>query len=194
MKSKVARILATALVFASGSVTAVQAQETSGLADARAEGLLVTTRATVESVNLDTRSVELRREDGELVTIDAGAEVRNLKQVKVGDLVEVDYYELMATVLEPSPTGVRERVESVERERAELGEKSAGTVTRTVEIVATVTAIDRKERLATLLGPERAMTVLVDEDVDLDSVTVGDDVRAIYKESIAIRVRSPEGR
>lgn len=185
-------VFAAVLILASVFGAAAQAQDSPGTADAGAEGLMVTTRATVESVDLNARSLELRREDGEVVTIDAGDEVRNLDQVKVGDIIEVDYYELMLTTLEPSPTGVRERIESIDREGAELGEKPAGAITRTIEIVATVTALDRKERLATLRGPENTITVLVDEDVDLGPVAVGDDVRAVYKESIAIRVRSPD--
>lgn len=161
---------------------------------ARAEGLLVTLTATVEAVDLKERTVDLRREDGEVVTIDAGDEVRNLDQVKVGDIVEVDYYEVMVTALEPSATGVRERIERVDTERAEPGEKPAGAVTRTVEIVSTVMALDVKERLATLKGPERTITVLVDEDVDLSEVKVGDDVRAVYRESIAVRVMAPTSK
>lgn len=168
--------------------------ETGETIPARAEGLLVTLTATVEAVDLKARTVDLKREDGEIVTIDAGDEVRNLDQVKVGDIVEVDYYEVMVTALEPSATGVRERIERVETERADPGEKPAGAVTRTVEIVATVTALDSKERLATLKGPESTITVLVDDDVDLTKIKVGDDVRAVYQESIAVRVMAPASK
>jgi hypothetical protein len=43
------------------------------------------TSATVESVYLPERLVSLRTEDGRLVAVVAGPEVRNLDQVKVGD-------------------------------------------------------------------------------------------------------------
>ena len=161
---------------------------------ARAEGMLVTVTATVEAVDLKARTVDLKREDGSMVTIEADDEVRNLEQVEVGDIVEVDYYEILVTALEPTATGVRERVERVETERAAPGEKPAGAVTRTVEIIASVVELDRENRLATLKGARETITVKVDEDVDLDKVKVGDDVRALYAETIAITVRKPEAK
>src|SRR4051812_10110913 len=44
-------------------------------------------KATVESVDMATRHVLLRNEDGSLQTITVGPEVRNLAQVKAGDRV-----------------------------------------------------------------------------------------------------------
>ena len=182
-------VAAAAMLIATSGVTA--ADET---VPARAEGLLVTVTATVEAVDLKARTVDLKREDGSMVTIEADDGVRNLEQVEVGDLVEVDYYEILVTALEPTPTGVRERIERVEAERAPLGEKPAGAVTRTVEIIASVMELDREGRLATLKGAEQTITVKVDDDVDLDKVKVGDDVRAVYSETIAITVRKPEAK
>jgi hypothetical protein len=50
-----------------------------------------TVSATVESVDLDKRIVELRRADGSVVRIPVSPEVRRLAEVKKGDTVAVQY-------------------------------------------------------------------------------------------------------
>lgn len=147
--------------------------------------------ATVERINRPTREVTLRRQDGSIVTIVAGQEVRNFDQIKVGDIVEAEIIEALAVVVEPASTQVRERRDSVSTSRARLGEKPAAQSTRTVEIVATVQDIDPVARLVTVRGALQTVTLKVAEDVDLSAIKRGDNVRAVYIESISIRVRSP---
>ena len=53
-------------------------------------------RATVETVDQQTRTVLLRGPTGALLTVHAGPEVRNLPQVKPGDQVVVRYAESVA--------------------------------------------------------------------------------------------------
>ena len=147
--------------------------------------------ATVERINRPTREVALRRHDGSLVTVVAGQEVRNFDQIKVGDIVEAEIIEALAVVVEPASTQVRERRDSVSGSRARPGEKPAAQTTRTVEIVATVQDIDPVARLVTVRGALQTVTLKVAEDVDLSAIKRGDNVRAVYIESISIRVRSP---
>jgi len=52
--------------------------------------------AVVESVDQRARMIVLRREDGSLVTMKLGPEVRNLAQVKPGDRVIVEHTEAVA--------------------------------------------------------------------------------------------------
>src|SRR5687768_7023595 len=60
---------------------------------------LVEIAATVEEIDQDTRMVTLRGSDGETVSFRAGDSVRNLAQVKKGDLVTASYYESIAVRL-----------------------------------------------------------------------------------------------
>src|SRR5512143_2267981 len=53
---------------------------------------VVTATATVKKVDQKSREVTLTLPDGSTKTIHAGPEVRNLAQVKAGDLVTVTYY------------------------------------------------------------------------------------------------------
>ena len=146
------------------------------------------TLATVESVDQTTREVTLRYPDGSLTTFVAGDEVRNLAQVKKGDIVLMDYFAGLAVALEPNGSGIRERREETAVTRAKLGEKPAGTVTKTLEVVATVEAIDPEARTVTLKGAKQTLTFKVADDIDLDKVSVGDDVVATYIESFAVSV------
>jgi len=56
----------------------------------------VTGIATVQSVNQKTRHVTLKDSEGKKLTIVAGPDVRNLAQVKKGDVLRVTYRESMA--------------------------------------------------------------------------------------------------
>src|SRR5580765_6476780 len=57
---------------------------------------LVTVTAKVEAIDLEKRLVTVRGPKGNVVEIEAGPEVRNLPQVKVGDMVVVRYQESIA--------------------------------------------------------------------------------------------------
>ncbi len=149
--------------------------------------------ATVQEVNQETRQVTLRAPDGSLSTFIAGDEVRNLAQVEAGDVVLVEYYQGLAVALEPGGSGIRERMESVELQRAEPGEKPGASLTTTIDVIARVEAVDSAARTVTLRGTERTVTLKVADDIDLAKVKVGDDVSARYVESFAVAVvPSPE--
>ncbi len=144
--------------------------------------------ATVEKINRSTREVTLRRHDDSRLTIVAGEEVRNFDQIRVGDLVEAEIIEALAVALEPANTQVRERREEISGYRARPGERPGASTTRTVEIVATVQEIDPKARLVTVRGALQTVQLKVDDKVDLSQIKRGDNVRAVYIETISIRV------
>jgi Cu/Ag efflux protein CusF len=146
------------------------------------------TIATVESIDQETREVTLRDPDGSLSTFVAGDEVRNLAQVKKGDVVLMEYFAGLAVALKPNGSGIREHRKEVAATRAKPGEKPAGTVTKTVDVVATVEALDPEARTVTLKGAKQTLTFKVSDDIDLNKVNIGDDVVATYVESFAVSV------
>lgn len=149
----------------------------------------VTATATVQAVDLEKRQVVLKGKGGKLHTIVVGEEVHNLPQIKVGDQVELTYYEALAVNLEKNaPGNITERKDAVTVERAEPGQKPAGMVRQDIEIVANVTTINSKTRKVTLAGPERTVTVKAPRDVDISQIKVGDQVRVNYVEALAIAV------
>jgi bifunctional DNA-binding transcriptional regulator/antitoxin component of YhaV-PrlF toxin-antitoxin module len=167
------------------------AQSVSTASSGPAAAVALKSTATVTKVNRKTREVTLKRADESLVTIVAGEEVRNFNQIKVGDIVETEVIEALAVVLEPAHTQVRERRESVAGSRAALGEKPGMKTTRTVEITAQVVAIDAKKREVTVRGAVQTVVLEAGEGIDLSPIKVGDNVRAVYIESLSIQVRSP---
>lgn len=148
-----------------------------------------TATATVEAVNKETREVTLKAEDGGKLTFKAGPEVRNFAQIHVGDKVTAKTFESLAIfVTPPGQTPSSSETESLER--AALGKKPSGSYTRTVDISASVEAVDLKNRKVTLRGPKgKTVTLDVGEQVKrLDKVKVGDIVAAEYTEIVEISV------
>lgn len=151
-------------------------------------GGVTSVAATVESVDKEHRAVTLKTADGDTVTINAGPEVRNFDQIDVGDKVTAEYFEALAMTLEKGGSGVQERVEQVSADRAAPGDKPAGSVTRTIDAVGTVRQVDREARLVFVEGTQGMVTLNIPESIDLDTVEVGDEIRARYLETVAISV------
>lgn len=147
--------------------------------------------STIEKIDAKTREVTLKRQDGSLVTIVAGDEVRNFAQMKVGDIVETEIVKAVAVALEPAHTQVRERRDTYSGARALPGEKPGAKTVHSVEVVGTVQAIDAKARQVTIKGAKQTVTLGVADDIDLSKVKVGDNVHAGYVESVSIQVKAP---
>ena len=149
----------------------------------------VTAAATVENVDQKTRHVTLRRPDGSKFGIVASPEVRNLGQVKKGDTVKIEYRQSIAYEVNKAGTGKPGVSASTNVTRAELGAKPGGTVTDTVTVRMTITAINKKAGEATLLGPDNESNVVkVRDPKNLDLVQVGDVVDLTYTEALALSV------
>lgn len=146
--------------------------------------------ATVVAIDAATRKVTLKDTDGEEVIFTAGPEVRNFDQVKRGDRVIVSYHEGFALAFGPKGSGLRERVETVDVDRAKLGEKPGVMITDSIAAVGTVMAIDAAHRKVTLKGAKHTVILEASEDVDLSEVNVGDEVEALYIKSYAVNVIS----
>ncbi len=189
MKSK---LLISALLALSVGVSAVQAsEEGSAAADKPAMGAasLITLNATVAAINQETREVTLKGEDGKETTITVGEEVKNLPQVKVGDQVNVAYYEsvdvevLSAEQAEPKAAAISAL------ETAQPGQKPAGTMATELSIVATIEAINKDSETVTLKGPEgNTKTVKVRNPENLEKVAVGDRVLITLTRAVAVDV------
>jgi len=144
--------------------------------------------ATVVSVDLDTREVVLRDEDGEAIRFVAGDEVRNLAQVEVGDRVVVEHSVGLLLMASPATGEGPMRADVLDVWRAELGQKPGVRIEHTAAAVGTVTAVDTDARTVTIRGVERTVGLEVSEEIDLDTISVGDEVNALFQESIAISV------
>ena len=148
--------------------------------------------ATVESVDMVTREVVLRGENGRLVTIIAGPEVRNLAQVKAGDRVVIDYTEALAVEI-ARPGDTRPPVASgTVAGRAEPGQRPGAAAGQMVRVRVRIDAVDTDAWTVTFTDPHGVThTVAVRDPGARDfvrTVRLGEQVDITYSEAFAIRV------
>jgi Cu/Ag efflux protein CusF len=144
--------------------------------------------ATVVAIDEQTRQITLKGSEGDEVTITAGPEVRNFDQIKRGDKVIMEYYQALAIALGPKGSGIRERVDMLDVERAKPGDKPAARMTKRIFALGTVESVDAKNNTVVLKGALKTVQMTVSEDVDLSKVKPGDEVEAVYTESFAVKV------
>lgn len=143
----------------------------------------------VKSIDRKTRTVVIKGANGNTLSIEAGKDVVNFNQIRLGDYVTLRYYQAAALNLKKvDNNGVRKRVEYVTTSRAAPGEKPSAKVTDNVEVIATVVAIDTKANTVTIEGVKRRIQLVVKDPALLQSLKVGDQVQATYTESVAISV------
>jgi hypothetical protein len=149
---------------------------------------LETVTAKVESIDLEKRLVTVRGPKGNAVEIEAGPEVRNLAQVKVGDMVVVRYQESIAFDLKKE-AGEPQAAAAGLVARAEPGEKPAAGGARVIVADVTIQAIDTKTMMVTVKGPKgNLFDVKARDPKRLESIKVGDQVRVTYTEALAVSV------
>jgi Cu/Ag efflux protein CusF len=142
--------------------------------------------ATVVSTDAANNAVTLRGARRNVVTVTVDPTVGDVSKLKPGDQVKVFYKEaLLLRADKVSTRGIRSRVDTVATTPASGG---VAATARSVEVVATVQKIDRKSRKVALRGPTRTVVVVAPPDVSLESLKVGDSVRADYVGATAIRV------
>jgi hypothetical protein len=150
-----------------------------------------TVTARVKSVDVASRKVVLVGSDGEEATIEAGEEVRNLAQLRPGDVVVAQYQEtLIAEVRKPTDEEKANPLEMVGgAERAALGDLPGAAGVQALRFVGTIAAIDKGTHMITFRNLNgKTLTVEAENPENLDKVKVGDPVVLIFAEAVAIGV------
>ena len=156
---------------------------------------VVTATATVKKVDQKSREVTLTLPDGSTKTIHAGPEVRNLAQVKAGDLVTVTYFGQLSFQVVRKGSGATPGVAIAEDAvRAEPGERPGAAGARVVTVTTTIKAIDKKAGTVTLAGIDGGEDVVVQarNPDNLNRVAVGDNVEITMTEAVGIDVSAPQ--
>jgi len=182
MKTLIAGTLAAALI----AGCAQRSTPPSGTS----EQLIVAT-ATVEEVNRDTRTVQLRGDaDGEVFVVTAGDAVRNFDQIEAGDRVEIDYYESVALdMAAPEDTG--EPITAVVTGRAPEGSLPAGIAATTTSLVVRLNSYDPNTALATFTTPDgiiRRAQVPPDLRTFVSQRNRGDRILVTLTEAVAVGI------
>jgi hypothetical protein len=166
------------------SLTYVQAQNSNGGA------VQETTTVTAKVISIDqtTRKVTVKTNDGKEYSFIAGDNVKNLAQVKKGDVITAAYTEAIAYQVRKhnKQTGV-EVTDAVGTAKA--GEKPAGAVVQQTTVAVTITAIDATIPSVTFKGPQgNVRTIKIKDPSKLQGVKVGDVVDITYTEALAVKV------
>ena len=153
-------------------------------------------RARIVEFDLKNRIAVLEDARGHILMADLPADVKGLDQVRVGDDLVFRYTAAVAARLEKAPRAgsIREHTETTERVSAAAGALPGTAGRRTVDILATITALNAKARTVTLRGATRTATLNVPQDVDMKGLKVGDDVRATIVEAAVLGVERPAAR
>jgi Cu/Ag efflux protein CusF len=152
-----------------------------------------TTKATATVVGVDAarRVVSLKTSQGRVVEMEAGPEVRNFDQIRVGDKVLAEYVRSLSLELKKNGAPTRGNTAQARTDRAPAGSKPAGTVSHEVTLLADVVKVDAKGRSVTLRGPKGNLVDLdISDPEQLKAIKVGDKVEAIYTEAVAVRLES----
>lgn len=147
-------------------------------------------RGTVVSVDKAKRAITVKGPKGNEKTLIAGEEVKNFDQIKAGDEIVLKYVEALLLELKKGGGGKVERTETEESARAKPGEKPAGVVGRQVTVTADVIALDAKNQMVTLRGPERTVELKIKDPEQFKNIKKGDQIQATYTEALAIGVEA----
>ena len=172
------------------AVTPAAAPAPAAAAAPRGETLVATVEATavVTAIDQKTREVTLKKEDGTEVTFVASEDVKNLAQVKKGDMLHVVYAEALAYEVRKGGTTAAPAT-AIAGGAAELGQRPAGALARQTTATVAITAIDPTVPSVTFQGPAgNTRTIKVLHPEKLEGVSVGDTVELTFTEALAIKV------
>lgn len=184
--------VAVALAFAAPTVSgqapsgavAVKATEPGKAALAEA----IQAAATVQAIDKAKRLVTLKGPEGNTFVVEAGPEVRNFDQIKVGDQVVARYIEAITLELKKGTGGIRERVEREGAAAAKPGERPGVAAGRQITAVADVVAVNAAKQTVRLRGVERTIDLKVRDPKQFALVKVGDQVEVTFTEAVALAV------
>lgn len=149
-----------------------------------------TVTATVMTINHETREVTVKTEDGEEHTFVASEDVKNLAQVKPGDVITATYGEALAYEVKKGGQ-VADIATVVGAGAAAPGSRPAGGIARQTTATVLITAIDPKLPSVTFKGPRgNTRTIKVLHPEKLEGVSVGDTVELTFTEAFAVKVEA----
>jgi hypothetical protein len=152
-----------------------------------------TVTSKVKAVDQKTRKVTLVSDDGTEVTFTADKKIKNLKQVKKGDVVTATLTEsLSARVMAPGEA-IPASAGGSTLATAPLGAKPAAYEGKEVYVVATVDAIDKPNMIVTLKDSSgNAFPVKAQKKENLDKIAIGDHIEIHAIKSLAVEVTTPK--
>jgi cold shock CspA family protein len=149
---------------------------------------LIHTSATIAGIDNTDRSVMIKAADGSENWIHVPQSVAGFDRLKMGDKVNVDYYQSLAISLAPS--GSKPSSSMTQAGANDLG---AGLKSREFKLSAKVVSVDQEANTVTFKGPKgRVRTVSVENPAlqsKLATLKPGQVVQFDYTEAVAADIR-----
>ncbi len=147
--------------------------------------------ASIEAIERASRSVTLKKDNGEYVTITVPKDVVKFDAMKVGDKLTVRYYDNI--VLRLKAPGEKAQDSDSAAVTGTAGVKPGGTAATQRTITATITQLDPKIPSITFTGPNGwKYSSKVQDTEALKKVKVGDRVDITWTEAVLISVEEPK--
>ena len=193
MKHRIALTLALAAAFGPTAFAQQAKPPVAAVVAASAPGMggvagAVKVTATVVALDRATRTATLKGAKGKIVDVVVPPEAKNFDQIRVGDVVTVEYLRALTLELK-GPGSIRSGSSQAASAPAPAGAVAGGAAARQVVVMANVTAVNAKESYVTLRGPKGNSVDLSVDPSQLKLVKVGDQVEAVYTEAVAIAVK-----
>ena len=153
---------------------------------------LIEATATVTAIDTQRHLVTIKGPAGNSAVIQLTDQVKNLSQVKIGDRVDIKYYQSAVVDLVKADEGTTldTTVAAVKAGRVE-GDKPGGAIGLQVNRRAEVMFVDPIQKFITFLSPDRGLRKISlknspDLQHYLDELKKGDIVEVTYTEALAI--------
>ena len=151
----------------------------------------ITLRGTVQAVDATARTVTIRGEAGNVVTLDVPQSVQRLNEVKVGDVVSAVYYDQVSVAAHPAGAPDIDRLEPPIA-TATPGALPGGTVAQRRVTTVTITGWDPATRVVTFTVPSgttysRRLVETTDANL-MKGLKVGDRVDVTRTEAVRLAV------
>jgi len=193
-------LMPVAILFTSGAPAFAQAPEADADAAVAVQegvpgGIAVSTKdisAKVTAIDKAKRLLTLEGPMGNELTVKVGPAAINFNQIEVGDMVNATVTEQLVVAL-AQPGAAPGDGSAMVVSLAPQGALPGGVVANTTQVTGTVTAIDTKNRTATLKFDDgSSQTFPVRPDIDLSKRAVGEKVVFQVTQMVAIDVTKPE--
>ena len=180
--------IAAACVLAMPAVAQQKAASPAVVKDAEAMMNTVTVTALVTAVDQANRIVTLKGPEGNEFSVVVDQSVKNLPQVKVGDMLVVKYLEAVAIEFKKGD-GIRMATVIDTSDTAKKGQEPGAAAFTRVNTVSNIWAVNQAKGTVLVRGPfGHFVEVKLKDPKLLEGVKVGDQMQVTFTQAVAIGV------
>ncbi|HEY5851099.1 MAG TPA: hypothetical protein VIT62_10105 [Lysobacter sp.] len=192
--SSLSRALPHALTLALTLALATACSTATPASTGPSETVAMNVQATGKIIDIDTpsRLVTIENEAGKQVQVHADETVRNFNQIRVGDVVQIDYVNAVTVDIQPAGSAEPGAYIKEDQDVAKTGDKPRYGESQVVTVLAPIEAIDTVNNTITVKGPRGNVVTLdvkkPEHQARLKNLKVGDMLRIAFTEAAAVQI------